>query len=71
MMIVTRWKFLVESFARKYPFYLEEEIPFIGTYEAAMNEMDKRVERWEAFNDDTICKMDLEPYVPDDDKRGF
>ena len=29
-MIVTRWKFLAESFSKKYPFYLEEAIPFFA-----------------------------------------
>ena len=70
-MIVTRWKFLVESFSKRYPFYLEEAIPFIGTCEAAMKEADKRIERWESIHDDTIRKVDLQPDVPDDNKKRF
>jgi len=70
-MIVTRWKFLAESFSKKYPFYLEEAIPFIGPYNAAVKEADKRIERWESVHNDTICKVDLEPNVPDDHKKRF
>jgi hypothetical protein len=52
-------------------FYLEEAIPFIGPYTAAVKEVDKRIERWESVHNDTICKVDLEPNVPDDHKKRF